>query len=187
MGLDIYAVSHLRYVRPMPRGKAMDRLEAEAAEQGKSLGELYFILRGNYSRHRARLGGMKVGLYARTKASKSFGFRAGSYSGYNWWRNELSLFALDEEASNVWVEPRSFRGKAFWELIDFTDCGGRIGTTVAAKLAADFTAHAKRAARHAPTIEMAENPDAGTYWLETYRDFATALKLAARDGALTFC
>jgi hypothetical protein len=187
MGLDIFAVSHLRYVRPMPRGKALERLEAEAEEQGKSLHEIYFFLSSNDSTHRARLGGMKVGLYARTKSSRSYGFRAGSYSGYNWWRNELSLFALDEEAEEVWVEPRRYRGKPFVELIDFTDCDGRIGTTVAAKLAADFTGYAKKAARHATTIVVEENPDAGTYWLETYRDFATALRLAAKDGALTFC
>jgi hypothetical protein len=187
MGLDVYAVSHLRYVRPIPRGKAMERLEAEAEAQGKSPGELYFFLSGNDSSHRARLGGMKVGLYAFTRSSRRHSFRAGSYSGYNWWRNELSLFALGEEDESVWVEPQSFRGKPFWELIDFTDCDGRIGTTVAAKLAADFTGYAKKAARYAGTITVEDYPEAGANWLATYREFATALRLAAKDGALTFC
>lgn len=189
MGLDVFAASHLKYSRPIPRGKAFDRLEEEAGAKGKEIDEVYFFLSPNLPVHRARLGGMKTGLYAYTAKSRRFGFRAGSYGYYSWWRNELSLFALDVEAEDVWFDARSFRGRPFYELIDFTDCDGRMGTNVCAKLAANFTVYAARAKRHAATVtdpDYPDDPDVGAGWLQTYRDFARAVRLAARGGALTF-
>jgi hypothetical protein len=187
MGLDISAASHLRYAGPMPRGKALDRLEAKLSADGQSLDETYYLLWPNVPAHRARLGGMKPGLYEFTPQSRRASFRVGSYGYYNWWRGELSRFALGVEADDVWMEPGDFRGRPFVELIDFTDCDGRIGTTVAAKLAADFTSHAARAKRHAAGIILPDTPDAGTDWLENFRAFARAFRLAANGGALKFC
>jgi hypothetical protein len=187
MGLDIYAASHLVYARPIPKGKALDRLEAELDERGKSLDEVYYCLWPNDRAHRARLRGMKPGLYEFTPQTRRCAFRAGPYSYYNWWRNELSLFALGAEAQDVWMAPEDYRGRPFVELIDFTDCDGRVGTPVAAKLAADFTAAARRATRHAAAVVVDDNPDAGADWLRVYRDFARAFRVAARAGALKFC
>lgn len=184
MGLDIFAASHLRFARAIPKQAEFNRLEEELGPD-KYLGDVYFIVAPNDRAHRSRLGRMKTGLYAYTRASRRHGFRAGSYSGYNWWRNELCRFALGVGAEEVWANPRRFRGRPFVELIDFTDCDGRIGTTVASKLAADFTVHAARAKRHAAALVAAE-PDAG-WWLENFRDFARSLRLAAKEGALEFC
>jgi hypothetical protein len=149
---------------------------------------VYFVLHPNDRYHRARLGGMKTGIYAYTPRSRKYGFRAGSYGGYNLWRDQLSRFALGVPAEDVWLEPRRYRGKPFAELIDFTDCDGRIGTTVAAKLAEDFATHAARARRFAATLPGADpNGWSPEEWLASYRDFARAFRLAAKDGALTFC
>jgi hypothetical protein len=188
MGLDIFAASHLKFAQRIPRGKAFDRLEEELDAKGKSIGEVYFLFSGNAAGQRARLGGMKPGLYSFTKKSRKYGFRAGSYSGYNWWRNQLSLFALETEAEDVWFEPEDFRGQPFVELIDFTDCDGRIGTSVCAKLAEDFTSHAARAKRFAATLSNTD-PEGwpGDDWLAVYRQFARAFRLAAQNGALEFC
>ena len=186
MGLDISAASHLKYVRPIPNGKAYDRLDEELQEKGKLLDEVYFMLAPNERVHRARLGGMKPGLYEYTSKTRRHDFRAGSYTWYNWWRDELSVFALNVEAEDVWMDPEDFAGRPFVELIDFTDCDGRIGTTVAAKLAADFTSHARKATRHSSGVTDPDNPDAGEEWLQIYRDFARAFRLAAKDGALMF-
>lgn len=190
MGLDIFAVSHLKYVRSIPKGKGLGRLEQEVQDKGKEFFEVYFILSPNDPAHRARLTGMKPGLYEYTTKSRRHGFRAGSYSYYNWWRNELANFALGVDAEDVWFEPHMYRGQPFVELINFTDCDGRIGTTVAAKLAADFTSHTAKAKRFAATVthpDAPDDPDTGTYWLQNFRDFATAFRLAAKDGALEFC
>lgn len=191
MGLDIFAASHLKYVRPIPRGKALERFYEGLEENGKSVDEAYFFLSANAAVHRARLGGMKAGLYSYTPGkSRRFGFRAGSYSYYNFWRDQLSLFALEVPAEDVWFDARAYRGRPFVELIDFTDCDGRIGTKVAAKLAADFTSHAARAKRHAPSVthpEAPDDPEVGEGWLQNYRDFARAFRIAAKNGALQFC
>ena len=191
MGLDIFAASHLKYARPIPKGKAFDRLERDLQDDGRSLDKAYFILWPNQAAHRARLGGMKPGLYEYTKRkSRRFEFRAGSYSYYNWWRDELSRFALGAGAEEVWRNPRTYRGRPFVELIDFTDCDGRLGTNVCAQLAAHFTIHAARARRYAATVTHPEapgDPDVGAGWLANYRDFARACRLAARGGALRFC
>jgi hypothetical protein len=193
MGLDIFAASHLRYVRPVPRGKAFDRLEAELARKGKSIGDAYFLLSPNQACFRQRLSGMKPGLYAYTRATRRYSFRAGSYSGYNWWRNQLSLFIFGVDDATVWGSPRDFRGDPFVELINFTDCDGRIGTRVSAKLGEDFTTYARSARKHTPVPVESEDTqgwdeaDQLRYWRELYRDFGRAFRLAAKNGALEFC
>jgi hypothetical protein len=181
MGLDIPAASCLRYARPIPEGDEFDRLEEEADAQDKCLDELYFLLYPNDPDWEEHLSGMRPGLYEYTPATEQHSFRAGPYGGYNWWREHLSRFALGVKPNAVWENPRRFAGRPFAELINFTDCDGRIGTRLAAKLVADFRAQADRAAAYAATIEQ------GQSFLENYRDFARAFALAAQEGALAFC
>jgi hypothetical protein len=181
MGLDIHAASHLRYSRPVPDHDEFDRLDREANSQGKCLNEVYFLLFPNDDDWEEHLAGMKPGVYEYTPATEQHDFRAGSYSGYNLWRDQLSQFALGVPASVVWHAPEQFAGRPFVELINFTDCDGRIGTQLAGKLAADFRTHADSAAKYAATAEDGEG------FLENYHDFAHAFELAARDGALRFC
>jgi hypothetical protein len=181
MGLDIHAASHLRYLGPIPKAEERDRLEQELSAQDKCLSDVYFFLYPNDPAHKAQLAGMKPGLYEYTDQTQQHGFRAGSYSGYNWWRQQLCQFAQGVEPEEVWNHPRRYRGKPFVELIDFTDCDGRIGTKVAAKLAQDFRDHKKLAADFFSTLGE-ENCG-----VEVYEDFARAFELAAQDGALRFC
>jgi hypothetical protein len=183
MGLDVHAASHLRYVGPMPSYEERDRLEQELDKQKKLMDEVYFFLSANDRAHKARLDGMKPGLYQYTERSRQHGFRAGSYSGYNLWRRLLSRFAHGVEPEEVWEHPRRYRGKPFVELIDFTDCDGRIGTKVAARLAKDFRDHAGRIAEFGAKLNAEERE----YWLEVYGEFTKAFELAGQDGALRFC
>jgi len=67
-------------------------------------------------------------------------FRAGSYSGYNKWRDELARRALDLPAATVWEDPSRFVEAPFFELINFSDCEGTIGPDAASDLATDFGA-----------------------------------------------
>jgi hypothetical protein len=67
------------------------------------------------------------------------------------------------------------------ELINFTDCDGRIGTRLARKLAADFRAYAGKAEEFAATLDDDES------FISNYRDFTRAFELAAQEGALAFC
>ena len=180
MGLDVSAASHLRYVGPIPSDEEREKLEEDLSAQGKDSWDVYFFVYGNGSSHKAQLAGTKPGMYALTERSEQHSFRAGSYSGYNLWRRMLSQFAHGVDPEVIWESPRRYRGKAFVELIDFTDCDGRIGTETSKKLAQDFSDNAKRAADYASTAEN------GDYFWEVYQEFAQAFALAAQDGALAF-
>lgn len=111
-------------------------------------------------------------------SGREHSFRAGSYSGYNSWRNKLSVFALGISAPNVWKKARQgdneLVGKPFVELIDFSDCGGTLGPAACAKLAKDFEGH----------LEEAEARFSG---MANYRDFMKAFQLASSGGCVRFC
>jgi hypothetical protein len=122
-----------------------------------------------------RTEGLVAGVYSE---KDRFGFRAGSYSGYSEWRDDLCRMAHDMSASAFWVKPP--RHRAFAELINFSDCEGYIGPVVAAKLSADFKQWADEAVRYAKTI------GGGEYWLQTYKNFAEAFRMAAINGVVVF-
>ncbi|MGE7623170.1 hypothetical protein ACQKMD_08985 [Viridibacillus sp. NPDC096237] len=94
-----------------------------------------------------------------------FRFRAGSYSGFNWWRSKLEQFSNNE---------------AFQELINFADNEGVIGFVVAKKLAKDFYDNAEKAKDFADTL------DEGEYWIDLYRNWQKAFEMAADNGAVEF-
>ena len=90
--------------------------------------------------------------------------RAGSYSGYSAWRDDL------RRQFNPDTEP----DKPFYELIWFADNEGTIGPEAAADLLADFLAHADA---YTPAME---------YFRENYRDWTRAFELAADGGLVDF-
>jgi len=96
-----------------------------------------------------------------------FDFRAGSYSGYNLWRNLLDKFKGDI---------------AFQELIDFADNEGVIGSVLSNKLRDDFYKYTDEAVTYAKTLG-----DYGDYFIENYNDFKKAFEMASDDGAVEFC
>lgn len=103
-----------------------------------------------------------------------FRFPAGSYSGYGDWRNALARLAGHSDASAVFADPRP---GPFVELINFTDCDGTIGWTVAAKLAKDFADFDDRA--RAAVVDP-------NWFYDVYQDFRAAFELASRGGAVVF-
>ena len=179
MGLDIHAASHLRHVGPIPKGDEFDRLEERVNAHDKCLDEVYFLLYPNDADWEEHLAGSEPGLYEYSAATEQHEFRAGPYSYYNTWREQLSRLALGVEPSVVWENPDQFAGRPFVELIHFTDCDGRIGARLAAKLATDFRAHATSAEEFAASLSES--------FIGNYRDFMRAFELAAQQGALAFC
>jgi hypothetical protein len=104
--------------------------------------------------------------------SEEFGsFRAGSYSGYNRWRDDLATLAGWLNAESAW---KAVDGP-FWELITFSDCEGVIGAAVSAKLAKDFAEHQQKADVH---------PD--EWFREKYADWRNAFVKASDDGCVDF-
>jgi len=112
------------------------------------------------------------------------GFRAGSYSGYTHWREELAKLAgypakdadrygtvTQRHDAGAWAVSEG----PFWELICFSDCEGVIGAKVSAKLAADFAQFQAKADAH---------EDERFRWL--YGDWRKAFETAADKGAVDF-
>lgn len=108
---------------------------------------------------------------------QEFDFRAGSYSGYNEWRNHLSRLMLKVDAETVWHNSESYKGKPFYELINFSDCEGIIGPETSKKLAADFAAHQPIAN---------DEPAFDGWFTEKYNNWRQAFELASNNGYVKF-
>jgi hypothetical protein len=121
---------------------------------------------------------------------EDFGFRAGSYGGYNEWREQLAKFAgyptlLYERVQGYAPSAKERHDAAAWngmceglpfvELVNFSDCEGVICAEVAAKLARDFAEHDERA--------KATGDD---WFYGRYCDWRKAFELASDAGCVTF-
>jgi hypothetical protein len=104
------------------------------------------------------------------------GFRAGSYSGYNRWREQLATL-VGTTPEKVWDGASA---SAFGELINFSDAEGVIGGNVCAKLAKDFADWQERAAQYATANKLDD------WFMQKYADWQIAFDLAANDGAVDF-
>jgi hypothetical protein len=111
-------------------------------------------------------------------------FRAGSYSGYNEWRDLLAKFAGWKSDQDCW---NSTEGP-FFELIHFSDCDGYIGPEVAAKLFKDFDDYEERAIEFSKTIydKYGGYGEYWEYWLGKYYDWKKAFKIASDGGVVIF-
>lgn len=157
MGLDITAYKNLKVVEN-PKFDEYGELENWDSEwmPGASMewSEKHFQGRGEGIKHNL--------VYT---WEDKFGFRAGSYSGYNWWRAKLEQFADDKD---------------FKELINFADNEGVIGYVVSKKLYKDFVSNYEKA------IEYSETISDGEYWLMNYENWEKAFEFASNNGAVDF-
>ena len=114
-------------------------------------------------------------------SGERIGFKAGSYSSYNAWRNKLCQRAHAIDAEYLWDNSEAYQGKPFYELIDFSDCEGYIGHIVCKKLAEDFEEHYEKAK------EFFNNSNELTdYHIGKYESFMKAFQLASEDGIVEF-
>ncbi len=100
-------------------------------------------------------------------------FRAGSYGGYNEWRDWLSITFLGVSPDEIWKDPDKFEGKPFVELINFGDNEGTIGPITSAKLAKDFQNHA---------VDFHSDE----WFAGKYHEWQKAFEMASDDGFVIF-
>lgn len=102
-------------------------------------------------------------------------FYVGTYSGYGEFRRQLCLMALNTEPENVWENPSLWEGHPFYEMIDFTDSDGFLGTEAAQNLAKDFADFQERA-----------NAVPDENFRELYKWFRVAFEIGEKDGLVRF-
>ena len=164
MGLDITAASKLELIPDAP-----------ADLDGFHVGS-------NPDEFADRADGLKPGFY---RCGKTLNFRAGSYSGYNAWRELLAKLAGYPERVHLsgYKPPEKLHAAGaweategpFWELINFSDCEGTIGPKTSAKLAQDFAEHQAAADAHP-----------AEWFRDLYRTWRLAFTMAAQGGAVDF-
>lgn len=158
MGLDITVYTKLRKAAP---GEGLD--EDGYADEGAGYVTMYvnpdFPGRADEVEHEATY-----------HVEEAFDFAAGSYGGYNMWREWLAMLG-GYTCDKMWDEPFD---APFAELVNFADNEGVIGTAVSAKLAKDFAAHAETASLRAPE----------RWYLERYNLWRKAFEIAAAENGV---
>ena len=152
MGLDISVYNKLKEVK-----------NAEMDEDGNVINDELLnikqkVLDYTEKHFEGRTQGIHSGAY---KANRAFGFCAGGYIGYGLFRDKLSDLSQDNQ---------------FYELINFSDCEGYIGSVISKKLAKDFGELEKEAESVLYSHEF-----------ETYLNFKKAFEEASKDGIVCFC
>ena len=175
MGLDISAYSKMARVR--------DEVAATMNED-----EIFesdgIILRDGHKKD-SRIDDLQPGFYLAEEGSECHDFRAGSYSGYNDYRNKLAECFLNVSDRGVWANPEQFEGKPFYEQIDFSDCEGYMGPEVSAKLHQDYVNGREQWEEWLKENEY--NSDNVDWYLSRYDNWTKAFGLAADGGILRFC
>ena len=141
MGLDISALSELERIE-LPEGIKPWSDEYYDWEEEQA-GSVWRFQKPNSFTEQAE--GLDDGFY--TSSDDYFGFRAGSYTGYGMWRDELAHAAgYYGGSSDVWakVDGGGYKGRPFEELINFSDADGFIGPVVSKKLYQDFVDNEKK-------------------------------------------
>jgi hypothetical protein len=176
MGLDISAYSRLT---PAPAA-ALDE-NGTPIEPGCCMRIRATELEWVEQHFPGRTRGLQAGVFA---FADILSFHAGSYSGYNFWRDALARFAyydtrglvLEAKSAAEFVWQHVTDGP-FYELINFADNEGVIGPVCAAKLAKDFADYQDRANPYAKMHPV---------WLGLYGQWRRAFELAADGGAVRF-
>lgn len=171
MGLDITVYSGTQAVRAFDAKFGMEEYESEYHGNGKGK---YCAIYGKNNPSFTQNDGLVPGVYSYTE---TFGFRAGSYSGYNQWRNTLAFLSGHGSAEHAWELCKDGlpADKPFIELINFSDCEGTIGPKTATKLLADFEKYDKAA-------QTVEDP----WFYSLYEEWRKAFQMASDNGFISF-
>ncbi|WP_275156330.1 hypothetical protein [Citrobacter portucalensis] len=175
MGLDITAYSNIKRLD----AHLNEDGEAVYDSNGEGVDEHYFHVWKNPSFPGRADELVDGGVYAYEDCT---GHGVG-YGGYYWWRNELAGMAgypIGEYENGFGKEANYFGGVLnsdsgpFFELINFSDSEGFIGTAVATKLLADFKAFHDKA------------EEIGSCFFEQYKHWQSAMEMASNNGCISF-
>lgn len=177
MGLDITAYQGM--VRLMDWPAEVEGIDDIATYSGLDIGyqidgkavvDVHPSCAHVFPRH---LGSLTPGIYAH---GGRMHFRAGSYSGYNEWRDWLSRAALGASAEQVWRNFAAYEDRGVAWLVNFSDANGYIGPEISRRILDDIRAHVAQI-RAAVT---------DSWYGEKLDQWIAALEMAADGGMLDF-
>ena len=190
MGLDISVISQMSPVE-IPEGIEKWSEEYYDWESDLGKGSLWSVwIDPNFPRQGEGLPDADVV----ESEGETYYFRAGSYSGYGEWRNDLALAAGYEGGSEeVWMKAdEGAYGFPFEELINFPDNEGVIGPVVSQKLYDDFVNYEKDIDHAIDQWYLKMNPEKEYYgddvkWFKAkYKDWKYAFDIARKNGMVIF-
>ncbi len=126
------------------------------------------------------------------KGENQGSFRAGSYGGYNEWRNDLAMaIGWLSGAAGAWEEGERY-GPPFMELINFPDNEGYIGPVVSEKLYQDFVQYEDQVMDKIDQWFLKMDPDKeygieDLKWFQSkYNEWKEAFNQARQGGVVSF-
>lgn len=149
---------------------------------------------------------LEEGHWESTPASRYHSFRAGSYSSYNQFRDDLCRAIHGVTSDHVYENLEEYDGAQFIGLINFSDCDGMIGPAVSGILYQEFKENRGRFIRNISDypdfsketldpvafetefpIEFSLSPNHIEYYIGLYDDFMLAFEIASDGGVVQFC
>lgn len=190
MGLDIVAYSRIEKEPTKEVKETLNKLLASRFGE-----EVAHVSKNEYE-ELLRAPDLTPGSWLSTDETSEHHFRAGSYSTYNNFRNELSYGVLGVSANEVWENRETYQGKPCYELIDFSDCSGMISWSVAEKLYNDMVSNRNKFRAYVEeTFYVGEEDGEDNNeinWhaedlLRNYDNFIKAFEYAKDNGVVIFC
>lgn len=181
MGLDIAAFSHLEKVDPELYDYDYEEGQDVYSKDGAPCDPVVWVRKNEYKPERCEYPDGPYFYEERT------GFYAGGYLSYGSWRNLLAKFAdgydpVEGEASPYAAGAWASGEGPFWELIDFSDCEGMLGTKVCQKLLNDFTQYESKLEAFCADMDLED----AAWFSGKYQEWRNALQLAAQGGCILF-
>jgi hypothetical protein len=184
MGLDIMAISNLeKKIKMDPRVKVLSwQIRPKVKETRIKIDVTpYGSEHGGFN----KCEDMEGGKYAETDATVEHHFRAGSYGGYNTFRKYLSRALCGVEPEAIWATPEDFKAAPMFEMINFSDCEGILGTGICKKIHPQFVENREKFENYLKE-QFGYDENEVRWQMSTYDDFTEAFRLGAENGIVVY-
>ena len=184
MGLDIMAISNLEKKHKLSEEQKALPWEFQPAKKATRMkidATPYGSEHGGFN----KCEDMEGGKYAETDETTEHHFRAGSYSGYNRFRKLLSKGVADVDVDTLWENEAQYKDSPMFEMINFSDCEGILGTGVCQKLYPQFVDNRVKFENYLKS-EFGQDVNTVIWEMETYDNFTEAFKLGSQNGIVVY-
>lgn len=184
MGLDIMAISNLE--KKFKLDEKLKSLPFEIRPEVKKTrikidSTPYGAPHGGYN----KCEDMEGGKYVETDETTEHHFRAGSYGGYNTFRRYLCEGLVGVDPNVLWSNPELYENEPMFEMINFSDCEGILGTAVCKKLHPQFVENRDRFQTYLKEI-FGTDSESLEWQMSTYDDFMEAFRLGSENGIVVY-